>query len=122
MSWKLNYIEKRLMQIKKKQGLIFGTRGLVISARKDFTLLLESNSYQICKGTPLETRDNCLAGKTHRVAFHTYTPSRRSNVIDLIHIDGCTMQTRTLGGALYFVTFIDDHSGKVWAFALKSKD
>ena len=32
------------------------------------------------------------------------------------------MQTRTLGGALYFVTFIDDHSRKVWVFALKSKD
>lgn len=32
------------------------------------------------------------------------------------------MQTRTLGGALYFVTFIDYHSRKVWVFALKSKD
>lgn len=32
------------------------------------------------------------------------------------------MNARTLGGALDFVTFIDDHSRKVWAFALKSKD
>ena len=32
------------------------------------------------------------------------------------------MQTRTVGGALYFVTFIDDHSIKVWGFALKTKD
>ena len=31
-------------------------------------------------------------------------------------------QTRTVGGALYFVTFIDDHSRKVWGFALKTKD
>ena len=32
------------------------------------------------------------------------------------------MQTRTVGGALYFVTLLDDHSRKVWGFALKTKD
>jgi transposase InsO family protein len=32
------------------------------------------------------------------------------------------MNTKTLGGALYYVTFIDDHSRKVWIFALKTKD
>ena len=32
------------------------------------------------------------------------------------------MQNRSIGDALYFVTFIDDCSRKVWAFALKSKD
>ena len=26
------------------------------------------------------------------------------------------------GGALYFVTFINDHSLKLWVFSLKSKD
>ena len=63
---------------------------------------------------PLKTCDHCLPGKAHRVAFHIYPPSsRRPNVIDLIHTDVCTMQTRTVGGALYFVTFIDDHSRKV---------
>ena len=71
---------------------------------------------------PLKTCDHCLVGKAHRVAFHTYPPSRRPNVIDLIHIDVCTMQTRTIGGALYFMTFIDDHSIKVWGFALKTKN
>ena len=32
------------------------------------------------------------------------------------------MQSNTLSGALYCVTFIYDHSRKVWAYALKSKD
>jgi len=32
------------------------------------------------------------------------------------------MNTKTLGGALYYVTFIDDHSRKVCVFALKTKD
>ena len=75
------------------------------------------------QGIHLETCDNCLVGKAHKVAFHTNPPSRRPNVIDLIHTDVCTMQTRIVGGALYFVTFIDDqYSIKVWGFALKSKD
>ena len=71
---------------------------------------------------PLKTCDHCLVGKAHGVSFHTYPPSRKPNVIDLIHTNVCTMKTRAVGGALYFVTFIDDHSRKVWGFALKTKD
>ena len=62
---------------------------------------------------PLNTCYHCLVGKAHRVAFHINPASRRLNVIDLIHTGVCTMQTRTVSGALYFVTFIDDHSRKV---------
>ena len=29
---------------------------------------------------------------------------------------------KSFGGALYFVTFIDDYSRKLWVYALKSKD
>ena len=79
-------------------------KGLQALARKQFLPNLH--------GMPLKTCDHYLVGKPHRVAFHTYTSSRRLNVIDLIHTDVCTMQTRTIGGALYFVTFIDDHSRK----------
>ena len=71
---------------------------------------------------PLKTCDHCLVEKAHRVAIHTYPPSRRPNVIDLIHTNVCTMQTITIGNALYFVTFIDDHSRKVWGFSLETKD
>ena len=31
-------------------------------------------------------------------------------------------KTKTLGGALYFVTFIDDFSRKLWVYFLKTKD
>ena len=57
----------------------------------------------------IKTCDHCLVRKAHRVAFHTFPPSRRPNVIDLIHTDVCTIQTRTIGGTFYLVTFIDDH-------------
>ena len=65
------------------------------------------------QGMSLKTCDRCLFGKAHKVVFHTNPPSRRPNVIDSIHIVVCTMQTITVCGALYFVTFIDDHSRKV---------
>ena len=74
------------------------------------------------KGTPLKTCTDCLAGKQHRVAFHKNPPTRKSHVLDLVHTDVCYMKDRSVGGALYFVTFIDDHSRKLWTFALKSKD
>ena len=74
------------------------------------------------RGMPLKTCVDCLGGKNHRVAFDPHPPSRRSNILDLIHTDVYSMQAKTLGGAFYFVTFIDDHSRKVWATALKTKD
>jgi len=32
------------------------------------------------------------------------------------------MKTKTFGGGLYFVTFNDDHSRKLWVYVLKTKD
>ncbi|CAL9780246.1 unnamed protein product [Musa acuminata subsp. burmannicoides] len=101
-----NLWHKRLKHISEK--------GLQTLARKRFLPELQGISLKSC--------DHCLVEKTHRVAFHTYPSSKRSYVIDLVHTDVYTMQTRTLGGALYFVIFIDDYSRKVWAFPLKSKD
>ena len=89
-------------------------KGLQTLVRKKFIPDLQ--------GTTIKTCDHCLVGKTHRVSFHKHPPSRKSHVLDLIHTDVCTMQSRTLGGAIYFVTFIDDHSRKVWAHALKTKN
>ena len=77
-------------------------KGLQTLARKKFLRNLH--------GMPLKTCDHCLVGKTHRVAFHTYPPS-----------DVCNMQTRTVGCAHYFVTFIDDHSRKAWGFFFENK-
>ena len=74
------------------------------------------------KVTSLKTCTHCFAGKQHKVSFHNTGPHRRQNILDLVHTDVCMMDSKSLGGASYFVTFIDDHSRKVWAFPLKSKD
>ena len=48
--------------------------------------------------------------------------SRKSCVLDLVHSDVCSMPTKSMGGAMYFISFVDDFSRKIWVQLLKSKD
>ncbi|BBG96644.1 hypothetical protein Prudu_005502 [Prunus dulcis] len=74
------------------------------------------------KGMPLKSCMHCLAGKHHRASFQHGHAQRKPNVLDVVYSNVCgLMTTSTLGGARYFVTFIDDHSRKVWAYALRTK-
>ena len=75
------------------------------------------------KGTPLKTCVHCFHGKQNRISFRRNIASRKSHVLDLVRSGVCgPLKVRTLGCALYFVTFIDDHSRKVWAYTLKTRD
>ena len=49
-------------------------------------------------------------------------PMRRNAPLELVHIDVCQVDTKSHAGSQYFVTFIDDHSRKLWATPLKTKD
>uniref|UniRef100_A0A251S0B4 Putative ribonuclease H-like domain-containing protein n=1 Tax=Helianthus annuus TaxID=4232 RepID=A0A251S0B4_HELAN len=92
-------------------------------SEKGMSILLKKNALPDLHDVHLKKCSHCLAGKQKRVSFKSHPPHRRDNILDLIHSDVCgPMKTRTLGGCLYFVTFIDDHSRKVWAYTLKSKD
>ena len=84
--------------------------------------ILDKKNYLPLKGMNLNTCTHCLVGKQHRVAFQRSPSHRRSHVLDLVHTDVCSMIDKSLGGALYFVSFIVDHSRKIWATCLKSKD
>ncbi|TXG69536.1 hypothetical protein EZV62_004471 [Acer yangbiense] len=90
-------------------------KGLQTLARRE--VLIE------VKGTSLKGCVDCLAGKQHRVSFQKNSTHRKPNILDIVHSDVCgPMPTKSHGGARFFVTFIDDHSRKVWAYALKTKD
>ena len=108
--------------IRKDEDIELWHKRLGHISEKGLLALVKKQLLPDLQGASLKTCDVCLAGKTHRVAFHTLPPHRRSNVIDLIHTDVCSMQEKSLGGAYYFVTFIDDHSRKVWIYSLKTKD
>lgn len=85
--------------------------------------ILAKNHLPNIKGQPLESCEDCLAGKQHRVSFQRSDDAkRRKHILDLVHSDVCSTSERSLGGSQYFVTFIDDHSRKVWVYPLKTKD
>jgi hypothetical protein len=68
----------------------------------------------ICKG--------CALGKSVKKPFPS-SENRSKEILNLIHSDVCgPMPVKSLGGSLYYVTFIDDFSRKTWMYLLKSKD
>ncbi|GKV28962.1 hypothetical protein SLEP1_g37944 [Rubroshorea leprosula] len=89
-------------------------KGLQIVSKKELLPGFTSNLSKTCA--------DCLAGKHHKVSFHTLPLSRRKYALDLVHTDVCFMKDKSLGGATYFVTVVDDFSRKLWAYPLSSKD
>uniref|UniRef100_A0AAG5DT47 Retrovirus-related Pol polyprotein from transposon TNT 1-94 n=1 Tax=Anopheles atroparvus TaxID=41427 RepID=A0AAG5DT47_ANOAO len=63
----------------------------------------------------------CIQGKHHRHPFNI-KGQRADRVLELIHSDLCgPMETASIGGNRYFITFIDDSSRKAFVYFLKSK-
>ena len=92
-------------------------------SEKGLSILAKKNVLNGVSDAKLRKCSHCLAGKQRRVSFMSSEPKRKSKVLDLVHSDVCgPMKTQSLGGAYYFVTFIDDCSRKTWAYTLKTKD
>jgi hypothetical protein len=92
-------------------------------SEKELQVLVKKELLAGATGTSLEPCVYCFYEKQNRVSFHRSIASRKSHVLDLVHSDVCELlKVKTLGGALYFITFIDDHSRKVWAYTLRTKD
>lgn len=67
------------------------------------------------------TCTTCLEGKQTRQPFKS-VGTRASKLLEIIHSDLCgPMETKSLGGSKYFLTFIDDFSRKVFIYVLNSK-
>ena len=73
------------------------------------------------KDVHLEKCTDCLADKQNRTPFRSRPLMRRNAPLELVHTDVCQVDTKSHAGAQYFVTFIDDHSRKLWATPLKTK-
>ena len=69
----------------------------------------------------LEFCEHCLYGKHVRFSF-SVGQHKSTGILDYIHADiWGPSTTPSHGGASYMLTFIDDHSRKVWAYFLKNK-
>ena len=65
----------------------------------------------------------CVDGKQCRMSFPKTGGERSEELLGVVHSDICgKIETKSLSGAEYFVTFIDDKSRVVWAYPLKHKN
>ncbi|XP_059291841.1 F-box/LRR-repeat protein At5g63520-like [Lycium ferocissimum] len=76
----------------------------------------------LSNSAPNEKCEHCLAGKQNRVSFKSHLPSRKTELLELVHSHLWSNEDEDCGGALYFATFIDDCSRKLWVYVLKTKD
>ena len=66
--------------------------------------------------------ETCPKGKQHRTKFSP-SNTRAMEPLGLVHSDLCGKMTKkSLGGAQYFLSFIDDKTRYVWVYPLQSKD
>ena len=66
--------------------------------------------------------DACALGKQHKNEFPNHEEKRQTELLEIIHTDVCgPMQTRSLGGAWYFLIFVDDRSRFTWAYFITRK-
>jgi hypothetical protein len=67
---------------------------------------------------PLKTTcESCILAKKHKKTFLVGESYREKHPLEIVHSDLCgPMQTPSISGRLYFLTFIDDFSRKVWVY------
>ena len=87
-------------------------QGLKILAEQKLLLGLKKVSLPFC--------EHCVTSKQHILKFNS-SSARSKTIFDLIHSDVWQAPVMSLGGAKYFVSFIDDYSRKCWVYPIKRK-
>lgn len=65
----------------------------------------------------------CILGKHTANPFSMTADKWKTDLLELIHSDICDpMREKSIGGGVYFVTFIDNKSRYTQIYVLKSKD
>lgn len=71
---------------------------------------------------PTNSCESCILAKQHRESFPVRSSYRARTPLELIHTNICgPMQTPSLSGSIYFLTFTDDFNRKTWIYFLKHK-
>ena len=67
-----------------------------------------------CKG--------CVYGKNSRAPIPKSSGERVKGILDLVHTDVCgPFPEESLGGSLYFVSFVDDYTRYAWIYPIATK-
>jgi hypothetical protein len=74
------------------------------------------------KSVEVDFCESCILGKQKRVSFKKAGRAPAKEKLELVHTDVWgPASVSSIGGKQYFVTFIDDHSRKVWVYFLRHK-
>lgn len=80
------------------------------------------DEFDYCVSKPIDFCEPCLKGKHQRSRFPPCSERKTTKPLELVHSDVCgKLESKSLGGAQYFVTFIDDMTKYVWVYAIKHK-
>ncbi|KAE8680647.1 hypothetical protein F3Y22_tig00111372pilonHSYRG00031 [Hibiscus syriacus] len=83
-------------------------------------ILVEQNLLPGLTKVTLPLCDHCITSKQHRLKFNKPN-SRGKSVLELVHSDVWQAPVTSLGGAKYFVSFIDDYSRRCWVYPIKPR-
>eukprot|EP00253_Pinus_taeda_P021000 PITA_21000 len=90
-------------------------------SEKGLQILMKHKSLPGLKSLNLDFCKHCVYGKQCKQKFKVGKHNSK-DVLDYIHSDlWGPSPVMSYGGALYFLTFIDDYSRKVWIYMLKRK-
>ena len=120
----LPHVQVKVNTVKKSNKIVWHQRFGDLSERNLQRLAKESLvdrlDYHVSKS--IGFCETCVNGKIHRRRFPTTGRKQGEYPQSLIHSDVCgKVNVRTLGGAEYFVTFIDDKTHFTWVYVLKHK-
>ncbi len=68
-----------------------------------------------------EVCEACQLGKQTRRPFLAQTTHESSKPLEMSHSNVWTAKIESIGGCMYYVNFIDDHTRKVWVYFMKHK-
>jgi hypothetical protein len=69
----------------------------------------------------LKVCETCQLGKQVKHPFPIQTTRVSSKPLEMIHSNVWTTKTKSIGRCKYYVSFIDDHTKKVWVYFMKHK-
>ncbi|MCO5579844.1 hypothetical protein L7F22_033706 [Adiantum nelumboides] len=89
-------------------------KGMEILSCSGYLLGFSFHNFEFC--------EHCVYGKQIQES-HRSQGNHKDERLAFVQSDLCgPMPSLSLGGAVYFCTFIDDYSRKVWVYFLKHKD
>ena len=91
-------------------------------SEKGMKILLSKGKLPDLKNVDVGLCEDCIFGKQKKVSFTKISKTPKAERLELVHTDVWgPSPVSSLAGSLYYVTFIDDSTRKLWVYFLKKK-